>query len=366
MSEQSQVVHTSNRTYNIGSIEFPFQPPATDGDVVEVSPGVLWVRLPMPMKLDHINVYLLRDHDGWYLVDTGLNTSETKNLWNFITAQQLDGLPIKALICTHFHYDHTGLAQWITEQYSVPLYMTYGEYFTFRSLAEPITDADQPGMHSFYTRAGLDDSKINKIVNALKSDPFMSSPPKSFRRLSSDQVLNIGGRQWSILIGEGHSPEHACLYCAEDEILIAGDQLLPRITSNILVNSFEPEANPLQLWFNSLDKLDTLSPNTLVLPSHQDVFRGLHKRVDELRIHHEKSFSTIRKFLANGISSTAVQCMQALYLRELKGGELLLGLGETLAHLSWMLYEGEVEKVLDSQGIYQFKLSTTALEQTTE
>lgn len=342
-------------------LEFPYTPPEMDGSVVKLREGILWARMPMPMKLDHINVYLLQDYDGWYLIDTGLNTCQTKDLWELIRRTHLEDMPIKGLICTHFHYDHAGLANWLTEQYSVPLYMTYGEYYTLRSLSAPMSESGQVNMHEFFMRAGLEADLSRGIINRLKQDPFMTGPPASFRRLDEGQILNIGSREWQIVIGRGHSPEHACLYCEAEEILISGDQLLPRISSNVLVSNIEPEGNPLQYWFASLDKLDQLAEQTLVLPSHQDVFKGLHKRVEELRTHHNEAFDRIRRLLADSGSCTGVECMNALFKRELKGGELMLGLGEALAHLAWMYSSGEVDVQSDHRGVNQFKLSSAPI-----
>lgn len=339
-------------------LKYPYTAPATDGSVVEIRPGILWARLPMPMRLDHINVYLLRDHDGWFLIDTGLHWDESKRLWGVIVRTQLDGMPIKGLICTHFHYDHSGLAQWLTKEFSIPLYMTYGEYYTIRTLSGPISDLGQTNIREFFLSAGLDDETITKIIDKLKTDRFMTSPPASFRRLMDGQILTIGDNDWRVVVGQGHSPEHACLYCEQEEILISGDQLLPRITPNVLVTNIEPEGNPLQLWFDSLDKLDTLAINTLVLPSHQDVFCGLHKRVEELRTHHEKAFNNLRSFLSKTDAADGVDCMRALYKRELKGGELMLGLGEALAHLAWLKATGEVTVTKDATGKNQYCLSS--------
>ncbi|MCK0508013.1 MBL fold metallo-hydrolase [Aromatoleum anaerobium] len=337
-----------------GALDYPFAPPAPDGEVVELAPGILWARMPMPMQLDHINVYLLRDGDGWIIVDTGLNTGTTKKLWETIAARQLDGLPVKGLICTHFHYDHAGLASWLTERFDVPLFMTHGEFFTMRGLNEQVPDPLPAPLSQFYLRAGMPVERIEKMFGAVRRDPFMPPQPHAFRRIREGEEMRIGGRSWRIVIGEGHSPEHACLYCEDERILIAGDQLLPRITSNVLVSGVEPEANPLQLWLDSLTRLDRLAPETLVLPSHQLVFRGLHARVRELREHHRQQFDVLRDFVADSGSCTAFEAMGKLFPRLLGAADDMLAIGETIAHLSWLRYQGELRRVLDDDGIYRF------------
>jgi glyoxylase-like metal-dependent hydrolase (beta-lactamase superfamily II) len=338
---------------------YPFTPPASDGSVVEVAPGILWARMPMPMALDHINVYLLRNADGWLLVDTGLNTDICRERWEHIAATHLQGLPILGLICTHMHYDHAGLASWLCERFDIALYMTHGEYFMLRALSQPEPDPLPQAQALFYLRAGMPQERTDAIWRAMRKDPFMAPLPRSFTRLRGGDPISIGHRVWQVVIGEGHSPEHACLYCAQDQILIAGDQLLPRISSNVLVTGIEPEANPLQLWFNSLNALDQLAPDTLVLPSHERVFRGLHARTQELRQHHEKQFSMLRAHLEKKGACSAFEAMLWLFPRLRGPVDDMLALGESIAHLSWMRHEGLLQRVLDDDGVYRFSLSKT-------
>lgn len=336
------------------ALAYPFAAPATDGSVVEVAPGVLWARMPMPIALDHVNVWLLRGDAGWTVVDTGLATQATRECWERIAAEHLGGAPIVSLVCTHFHYDHAGLASWLMERFGIPLWMTYGEYFTMRALGERLPDPPPDGLVDFHRRAGMPAERIARMLAGLRRDPFMPPQPQSFRRLRAGDRMRIGGRTWQIIVGEGHSPEHACLYCADDAILIAGDQLLPRITSNVLVSSVEPEGNPLQLWFDSLDRLERLAPHTLVLPSHERVFRGLRPRVAELRAHHRQQFALLAAALAGRQRLSAFEAMQVLFSRPLSPAEDMMALGETVAHLSWLRYAGEIVRVLDEDGVYRF------------
>ncbi len=338
-------------------IEFPFEPPRPDGEVVALAPGVLWARMPMPMQLDHINVYLLRDDDGWFIVDTGLNLPRSRELWASIVEQHFDDLPLKGVICTHFHYDHAGLSAWLTEHFDVPLFMTHGEYFTMRTLAGPPPEPLPPSLLQFYVRAGMPSERVEEMFAKLRRDPFMPPHPRAFNRLREGQVLAIGGRDWRVVIGEGHSPEHACLYCESDRLLIAGDQLLPRITSNVLVSDIEPEANPLELWLDSLDRLASLAPDTLVLPSHERVFRGLLPRVAELHAHHAEQFDIVRAHLRQAGAATAFETKMKLFPRLLSAVEDMMALGETIAHLSWLWYSGQVRRVLDDDGLYRFSLA---------
>ncbi len=336
-------------------LAYPFEAPAADGSVVEVAPGVLWARMPMPMALDHINVWLLRGAAGWTVVDTGLATDATRALWERIAADHLGGLPIDTLVCTHFHYDHAGLAAWMCERFGVPLYMSLAEFFMLRVLGP--SDVPPPEQRLFYARAGMPAERLERMFEALRRDPFMPPRQGQYHRLRGGDVLTIGPRRWQVVIGEGHSPEHVCLYCAADGLLIAGDQLLPRISSNVLVQAFEPESNPLALWLASLDRLDACAADTLVLPAHQRAFRGLHRRVLELREHHRQQLDVLRHYAAGHAGFTAFEAMGALFPKLRHAFDDLLALGETIAHLSWLRADGVLERRLDDAGAHRFSLT---------
>jgi len=342
------------------ALEYPFTAPQTDGSVVEVAPGLMWARIKMPIALDHVNVWLLRGSDGWTIVDTGLPTDETRALWERIVAEKLDGAPVRGLVCTHFHYDHSGLASWITERFGVPLYMSLGEF-----LAMPVPDpatvpVPQPEERQFYTRAGMPAERAERVFDDLRRDPFAPPRQTEFRRLRGGETLTIGPRRWQVLIGEGHSPEHVCLYCAEDGLLIGGDQLLPRITSNVMVNAFESEGNPLALWFETLDRLERCAEGTLVLPSHQSVFRGLHVRVRQLRAQYRRQFEELRRIVGERGECTAFEAMTQLFPHLRSPAEDMLGLGETVAHLSWLRYRGVLERRLEADDAYRYRVAAAA------
>ena len=313
----------------------------------------------MPMALDHINVYLLEDSDGWFLIDTGLNIEMTREIWLKIAQQHFCNLPVKGIICTHFHYDHASLAPWLMEQFDAPLYMTYGEYFTTRALAGSRDAIGSERQKSFYQRHGMSDDLIDKMLTACRRDPFMSHYPPDFNRIREGDTLEIGGRTWHVLIGEGHSPEHACLYCEEDALLIAGDQLLPEISSNVLVSDVEPESEPLSLWLASLEKLMPLKAETLVMPSHGPVFKNLQARVEQLQAHHVNQLDLLRHLATQNIASvntdfTGYEALRCMFDRPLSPIEQMLAMGETLAHLAWLCRAGELIRKTGEQGVYYY------------
>lgn len=333
---------------------YPYSPPEPDGSAVEVAPGILWLRLPMPMQLDHINVYCLRDDDGWFIVDTGLTRPETQALWQRIRDLHFDGLPVLGVVCTHFHYDHAGCAAWLMETTGAPLYMSHGEFYTLRGLNAPGVTSDDLFQRDFYRQAGLEEELITRMADAMRADPFRPPLPRAYRRLREGDVLRVGGRNWQVWIGEGHSPEHVCLYSAEDRILISGDQLLPRISSNVLVMPIEPEANPLGDWLASLERMRELAEDTLVLPSHELAFLGLHCRVEQLLHHHQEQCRLLLEGASKGGDLSIAQGMRILFARKLSAIETMMALGETLAHLTWLLNAGQLRRGLDAKGIIGF------------
>ena len=342
-------------------LRYPIEPPPSDGTLVEIVPGLLWARVPMPMSLDHINCYLLRDsfegRDGWAVVDTGLGIPRTHEVWEKIFGETLAGQPMTRLICTHCHYDHAGAARWMQERFDVPLLMTYGEFMMLRGLMGPPPDP-LPDMHRlFYERAGVSDEQLDEMVGAMRKDPFMPQAPFNYQRLRAGQVLTIGEREWRVIVGEGHSPEHACLYNARDGLLIAGDQLLPRITSNVMVSPMEPEGNPLQVWLESTLRLAELPADTLVLPSHQGVFLGVRERAHEVVTHHEQQFDQLRAHLATVSGASARELMLVLFTRLRGPVDHLMALGETIAHLNQLLAAGELQRVRGAGKIDTYALA---------
>ena len=333
-SQRSRDVRTDQERN--GALEYPVQAPNTDGSVVEIASGLLWLRMPMPMELDHINLYLLEDDDGWYIIDTGLHTDKTRELWLYVTQTHCKNKPIKGVICTHFHYDHSSLAAWLMKQFNVPLYMTYGEFYTLQTNSRALSSLGNEHQRCFYQQAGVPNETVDGIFEACRHDPFIQYSPPSFNRLRGGDILPIGKRRWTIIIGDGHSPEHACLYCEDEKLLLAGDQLLPHISSNILVNDMEPQGQPLEDWFRSLKQLQLLHPETLVLPAHGPVFKRMHVRSQQLIDHHVDTLDRLKAFAYKHPNFTAYEAMKHLFNRKLSAINTLMALGEALAHLNWL------------------------------
>jgi len=333
------------------SLVYPCGEAPAAGQTREIVPGVLWIRMSMPFTLNHINLWAIRDAcgnagDGWALVDTGLQTQDTATAWrNLLTAPGvLAGRPVTRVLMTHMHPDHIGMAGWITRRFDCRLWMTRLEYLNCRVLAADTgREAPEDGVR-FYRKAGWSDDDIENYRARFGGFGKMIHPlPDSYQRLHDGQRLSIGANEWRVVVGTGHSPEHACLYCPELKLFISGDQVLPRISSNVSVFPTEPEADPLGDWLASIEKIKREVPDdVLVLPAHNDPFRGLHARLDRLAGGHERSLERLRAVLHE--PRRAVDVFGALFARSITSEPQLLGLatGESVAHINHLVQRGEV------------------------
>ncbi len=320
-------------------LTYPLGAPPAAGEAVEAAPGVLWMRLPLPMALDHVNVWALRDGDGWVVVDAGLRTPPTVAAWEAALAGPLGGRPVTRVICTHMHPDHIGLAGWLCERFGAPLLMSRLEYVTGRMLISDAGPAPQAGA-DFYRRAGWDDVQIARWRDGYGRFGAAVAPlPAGYERLTEGDVLSVDGREWHVVVGDGHSPEHVCLWRKDDGVFIAGDQILPRISSNVSVWPTEPMADPLGDWLRSLARLrDLLPDDLLILPSHGEPFRGVHARLEALTRGHEVSLKRLERRL--GDPARAVDVFATLFGRPVGDGLLGMATGEAIAHLNHLERHG--------------------------
>jgi len=325
--------------------DYPFAEPPAVGTTLEVAPGVRWVRMPLPFSLKWINLWLIEDGDGWTVVDTGIPNSETKGHWRTIFENELGGRPIKRVIVTHMHPDHIGLAGWMTHKWQCELWITRLEYIQCRMLvADTGREAPKAGI-DFYRAAGWEQEDLDRYVERFGGfGKAVSQLPDSFRRLSDGQEIQIGDRTWRIVTGCGHSPDHACLWQPDLNVFISGDQILPRISSNVSVFPTEPEANPLQDWLDSCAKLKSIVPaDVLTLPSHNEPFRGAHKRLDALIEGHETGMKRVLQRLEE--PKKALELFPALFARPIDKDNLGMATGETIAHLNCLKGRGLVTSV---------------------
>lgn len=324
------------------------------GELVDLADGVRWARLPIPGSLKHINVWVLEDGEGVALVDTGLDIPACREAWEALFEGPLAGRCLTRVICTHFHPDHLGLAGWLTERFSVRLWMTRGEWLFGRLLSSDVRDVPPREAIDYWRGAGWDEARIE--AEAAKGwgrfATVVSPVPVSFVRIEEGDRLRIGARTWRVLVGNGHCPEHACLIDDEAGLMIAGDQVLPRITSNVSLSLSEPEADPLGDWLSSIEKLKGLPDTLFVLPSHGEPFTGLHARLDALAHGHRDRLGALHAHLAE--PRRAVDCFSTLFARKIEDGSFGLATGEAMAHLRRLEVEGRaVREVRD--GTYWYR-----------
>ncbi|MBX3477805.1 MAG: MBL fold metallo-hydrolase [Brevundimonas sp.] len=327
----------------------PFEAPAW-GEAVEVAPGVLWLRAPLPMTLDHVNIWALADGDGWMVIDAGLKTSVTLEGWERALAGPLGGRPVTRVLCTHMHPDHIGLAGWLCERFEAPLLMSRLEYVTGRMLLADAGPAPEAGA-AFYRRAGWTEAQIQAWREGYGRFGKAVAPlPDGYRRVREGDRLTIGGEVWRIVVGDGHSPEHLCLWREADGVFISGDQILPRISSNVSVWPTEPEADPLDDWMRSLARLRALLPDDLlVLPSHGEPFTGVHARLEALTRGHQVALKRLLRTLS--APCRAVDVFPALFARPVDDGVLGMATGEALAHLNYLKNKGLAQGRTDDDGV---------------
>lgn len=342
----------------MSQLDYPYPEHPAVTETVEVAPGVRWLTMPMGGSLNHINLYLLEDRDGWWVVDTGLALEQIRELWHQVFARELAGKPVVGVVCTHMHPDHVGQSLMITDHFRCPLYMTRGEYFQARAFS-----AGGPGYQSswigrdFYHRAGMPEDYLESLRRQWeqRSNTGMSMPemPAGYHRLEHGDVLSIGGQYWQIVVGSGHSPEHACLYCPALKVLISGDQILPVITSNVSVHPTEPDANPLKDWMESHDRLLKLPPDLLVLPAHNLPFYGVRERLRQLIDHHEDRMLAIEEHCVE--PALARDLLPVLFARKLDARQMMMALGEAIAHLHLLMHRNRIERTLHEDGQYRFR-----------
>jgi len=332
------------------------------GAVVEIEPGKLWVRMPLPFALNHINLWLLRDEidgrPGWTLVDTGVGLPETREWWTRIFAEHLDGLPVLRVLCTHCHPDHFGNADWIAQRFNTRVWMSLGDYFNGRLMHLGALGADSTLVVQHFIAHGLDDEKCIAEL-AMRKVHFTNtvpSVPPMYRRIVDGELIRIGGEDWRCIAGFGHTAEHMAFYASKSRILISGDMLLPRISTNIAVHASEPDGNPLQQFMDSLTDFLPLPAETLVLPSHGMPFHKLHVRVQQLFDHHAERLEEVRE-LCRKSPATAAQVVPIMFKRKLDTHQLFFAQGEALAHLHKLWYGGELTRKRDAKGVYRFSMA---------
>jgi glyoxylase-like metal-dependent hydrolase (beta-lactamase superfamily II) len=335
-------------------LDYPFAAPPAPGEVREVAPGVHWLRMPLPFALDHINLWALEDGAGLALVDTGLGDDATRDLWQRVFDGFVKGRRVTRVIATHLHPDHAGNAGWLTARFRAPLWMSQSDYLMAHAWREDAAGFSIAAMLAHLARHGLAGAPLDG--QASRGGSYAHSVPdfpRSYRRIMDGDALGIGGRAWRVVMGYGHAPEHASLYCGELGVLISGDMLLPRISTNVSVNQVDPDADPLALFLASLERYTReVEGDPLVLPSHGLPFRGMRTRVGQLEAHHAARLEELEDACA--APKSAADVIGTLFRRRLDVHQTFFAMGEALAHLNYLMYAGRFVRQTDADGVVRF------------
>ncbi|MCA0996188.1 MBL fold metallo-hydrolase [Alloyangia pacifica] len=333
-------------------LHYPHETPPAWGEATEIAEGVLWLRLPLPMKLDHVNCYALDDGDGWTLIDTGINSGRARGIWEKLLAGPLAGKPVRRVVVTHHHPDHMGLAGWFQER-GAELLTTRTAWLFARMLQLDAQEAPPPEQIAYWQRCGMEPRVLER---RRKERPFNFADcvwpmPLGFTRLQQGDVLRMGGRDWQVHMGNGHAPEHATFWSKDDALVLAGDQVLATISSNLGVYATEPEADPVGDWLESCERLATMARDDhYVLGGHKLPFTGLPFRLRQLIDNHHGALERLEDFLDTPKSAGA--CFAPLFKRTIGDAEYGLAIVEAMAHCQHLYLEGRATRTEGADGAW--------------
>ncbi|HEX5769190.1 MAG TPA: MBL fold metallo-hydrolase [Burkholderiales bacterium] len=335
----------------ISSLTYPFPEVPAPGTTIEVAPGIRWLSMPLPFKLDHINLWLVEEEGGWTVVDTGIGNPETRALWEQILGQG----HVKRVILTHYHPDHAGNAAWLCERYGAELWTTQGEYLTAHAVRTAGAGYTPDAVLAVFRKNGLDDERAARMRSSRnRYAELVPGFPHSYRRIIEGDEVPMGGRRWRAIVGHGHAPEHLSLFSKELNTVIAGDMLLSTISTNVSVWSIDPEGDPLRLFLDSIARYRGLPADVLVLPSHGKPFRGAHRRIGELEQHHRERLEELSQCLHS--PKSAAELLGVLFRRPLDAHQTFFAMGEAIAHLHYLYYAGRAERAMGHDGIMRYAI----------
>ncbi|MGH1372997.1 MBL fold metallo-hydrolase [Planktotalea sp.] len=337
------------------TLRYPWETPPSGIEAIEVAQGVLWMRLPLPMKLDHVNVYALDEGESWTIVDTGFDSRKTRAIWADLIAGPLGGKPISRVLVTHHHPDHIGLAGWFQSEHGAQLWTTRTAWLMGRMLQLDTQDAPTPESIEFWRSAGMDPDILAERSNErpFNFSDVVAPLPLGYRRIKQGDTIRVGGRDWDVHMGNGHAPEHATLWSRDDNLVIAGDQILSSISSNIGVYATEPDADPVADWLEACERLNTLArADHLVLGGHKLPFTGLPTRMRQLIDNHHGALKRLEQHLET--PSTAGECFAPLFKRKIGPAEYGLALVESIAHVQHLYFEGRATREKRDDGAWVY------------
>ena len=353
--ENARQLAAALRQAEFEALDTPFDGLPAPGETIEVASGVHWLRMPLPAALDHINLWLIEDGEGWAIVDSGFALDDTKALWRQLFKGVMAGRPVTRVFVTHFHPDHVGAAGWLCVERGARLWISRTEWLMHKMLMFDDEGENSAFQAEFYRTNGLANADADTMLGRGNGYRKVSSEaPHDFHRLAEGDLVEIGGNEWRIMVSTGHAPEHVSLYCEALGVVIAGDQILPRISPNVTLAGSQPEANPLLDFLTSIERFRSLPEDTLVLPSHVVPYRGLHTRIDQLARHHRERLDEILTALVRPM--TAAEIVPVLFGsgRTFDLYQKGFAMGEALAHLAYLEKQGKLTRVAGADGLVRY------------
>jgi len=335
---------------------YPFETPPAADEVITLREGVLWVRLALPFRLNHVNIYLLADGDGWAMIDTGIGNEATIEAWTRLFAGPLAHVRITRLIVTHAHPDHVGLAGWVVERFGCAFSMSQVEYLQAAYFQQRGAADRKTAQRLFFRRHGMDEALTDELLG--RGQEYLkrvSELPASYHRLSHGDSITIGTRRFEVITGGGHALDQVMLFCADDSLFLSADQVLSKISPNVSVWAVEPDANSLGEYLRSLAALERgLPDDALVLPGHGLPFHGLKTRIRQLADHHEERCQLIAAACRETPQTTAQLVPVVFHKHRLDAHQTGFAAGETIAHVNYMLATGRLRQQLSDDGVLRF------------
>lgn len=336
------------------ALRYPTETAPDAAQVLPIASGVRWVRMPLPFALNHINLWLLDDGARVVMVDCGIGDERTRALWNQLLPGELRGRPVSRVMVTHLHPDHAGNARWLSERFAAPFYISQGDYLMAHAWIGQSGGYAVARLVKLFRDHGLGEEWLSHI-DLYRGDAYRRGVPEfpeSYRRLIDGDTIDIDGERWQVIMGYGHAPEHASFFSPGRKVLISGDMVLPRISTNVSVSAVNPDGNPLKRFIDSVKRMRELPDDTLVLPSHGLPFYGLHERVRQLVEHHDARFAELEEACVS--PHTAAELIPTLFRRKLDAHGVFFAMGETLAHLNYLVEAGSIERITDGDGHLRF------------
>jgi len=339
----------------MSDLVFPIVEPPLPGEVVPVAPGFLWARMPLPFKLDHVNVYFIQDADGWVVFDTGINDEKTRQIWHKLLDGPFKDQRITGVIVSHYDPDHIGLAGWLCNKLGISLQTSLSSYLSCSAISLNPSASQTDAYRHFYKSHGMDDEAATIVGDmGLGYLTMVSELPPTFRRIVADDIVKIGNQNFMAISGDGHSPEQIMLFCDAAKVFLVADQVLAKITPNVSVWGEQPNDNPLGWYLRSLQMLQIQIPSdVLVLPGHRLPFYGLHLRCQQIIQHHQERCDMVYRACRLKALSVA-DLIDVLFRPNLDPHQLSFAFGEALAHVNFMTADGRLRRAVDTQGQHRF------------